>query len=245
MILPNVRASFGRNEANLILGLLARGDTEAREREEARLREAGFDALLDDPRTFNAVLSDRDIQAAPAPLVFYLLVRHTLLENGIRDRVIADYLAALLLNFSRQGRAYKIEDDAPESFYYLVDIIEAIESAHGRRAFLLQAHLGEFALWLSGLFPDYIAARVERRGAPGIDYYEELGAAGYRAAADYVEAKRYGLSEVYGACAERFPALRITLNRVADRYLFPAVGDPIPRLLRQVADQFRLRVQQN
>src|SRR5687767_8288134 len=39
MILPNVRASFGRAEAGYVVWLLTRGSEAAREREEARLRE--------------------------------------------------------------------------------------------------------------------------------------------------------------------------------------------------------------
>jgi hypothetical protein len=239
MILPNVRASFGREEAGFLLGLTAGGDEGARRREEERLREEGIDAILDDPRTLNAVLASGGISTAPAPLVFYLLVRHALLEDGINNPVIADYLAALLLEFGRGDRARRPTDDADGREYdYLADLVEAIESATGHDAFLLRAHLGNFALWLSGLFPDYITARVERRGAPGIRYYEEMGATGYRLAADTVDAENWGLDHLYRTFADNFPALRIALNRIADRHLFPMRGDPIDRLLRQIADRF-------
>lgn len=239
MILPNVRASFGRAEAGFVLDLLSRGDAEARARQEDRLREEGFDSVLDDPRTLNALMASGGISAAPAPLVFYLLVRHALLEGGIGERTLADYIAALLLNFGREQRAHVIDDGGDERFHYLVDIVGALESASGRQAFLLRAHLGNFALWLSGLFPDRITAWVERRGAPGLDYYEELGATGYRMAADSNLAENYGLDRLYRTCADTFPGLRIALNRIADRHLFPTSGDPIERLLRQVADSFR------
>ena len=247
MILPNVRASFGRAEANFILGLLTQGDGRARDREEERLRDEGFDAILDDPRTLNAVLTAGGLTSVRAPLVSYLLVRHALLEGGINDRALADYIAALLLEFGRTGRAHtvSVDDDEPETFNYLFEIIEKLDSASGRRAFLLRAHLGNFALWYSGLFPDHISARVHRRGAPGIAYYEEMGATGFRMAADCVDAENYGLDRLYRDCAQTFPALRIALNRIADRYLFPVTGDRIDRLLRQVADQFRTEARSN
>lgn len=239
MILPNVRASFGREEAGFLLGLTAGDDEGARRREEERLREEGIDAILDDPRTLNAVLASGGISTAPAPLVFYLLVRHALLEDGINNPVIADYLAALLLEFGRGDRARRPTDDADGREYdYLADLVEAIGGATGHDAFLLRAHLGNCALWLSGLFPDYITARVERRGAPGIRYYEEMGATGYRLAADTVDAENWGLDHLYRTFADNFPALRIALNRIADRHLFPMRGDPIDRLLRQIADRF-------
>jgi hypothetical protein len=238
MILPNVRASFGRAEAAYLLAITARGDEELRSGFEERLRTRGIDAVLDDPRTLNAVLAGGGISAAPAALVFYLLVRHALLEGGMEDRLLADYLAALLLEFGRGDRARRVDEYDGESFDYLVDLAMALVSADDRRAFLLRSHLGNFALWLSGLFPDYISARVSRRGAPGIEYYEEMGASGYRMAANSSHAEVYGLDWVYRACAQNFPRLRIALNRIADRYLFPVPGDRIQRLLRQVANEF-------
>jgi hypothetical protein len=48
---------------------------------------------------------------------------------------------------------------------------------------------------------------------------------------------------VYLQCADFFPALRVALNRVADRHLFPATGDRIERLLRQIVDQFQTQRQ--
>ena len=238
MILPNVRASFGRTEAGFLIGLTAGTDRIAREREEDRLQHEGFDAILDDPRTLNALMSPGRISAAPAPLVFYILVRHALLEDGVTNRIVADYLAALLLEFGRGSRAHRATDDGHAPTYdYLVDIVEALGSAQGREAFLLRAHLGNFALWLSGVFPDHIAARVERRGAPGIRYYEEMGATGYRLAAGTIDAETWGLVRLYETFADNFPVLRIALNRIADRYLFPSTGDPVDRLLRQIADK--------
>ncbi|HEX7117304.1 MAG TPA: hypothetical protein VF212_00855 [Longimicrobiales bacterium] len=244
MILPNVRASFGRAEAGFLLRLTAGDDERARKREEDRLREEGFDAILDDPRTLNALMASGGISGAPAPLVFYLLVRHALLEDGINNHAVADYLAALLLEFGRGQRARRPTEDADaQSYDYLADIVEALDSAQGREAFLLRAHLGNFALWLSGLFPDHITARVERRGAPGLRYYEAMGATGYRLAADTTDAESWGLDRLYQTFADNFPALRIALNRIADRHLFPTRGDAVDRLLRQIADRFHGQVQ--
>jgi hypothetical protein len=193
--------------------------------------------ILDDPRTLNALLAGHEFSTARPELVFYVLIRHALLEDGVNDRGLADYLAALVLTFGREGRAYHIAEDNTE-YRYLVDIAAAA-TAHGAKAFLLRAHLGEFALWLSGLFPDHITAREQRRAAPPISYYEELGSTGYRLAARFGEAEQHGVTELYRNCADFFPVLRVALNRVADRHLFPVTGDRIDRMLRQVADSFR------
>lgn len=239
MILPNVRASFGRAEAGYVIWLLTRGSEAARENAETRLRDEGFDAILDDPRTLNALLAhDGAFSTAPQSLVFYVLVRHALLEHGIGDRLMADYLSALLINFSRGKRAYHVDENDQTQYAYLVDLVTAAEAATGHHRFLLHAHVGDFALWLSGLFPDYISARVQRHGAPGIEYYENLGATGYRMAADSRSAAHNGMNQVYHSCADAFPDLRIALNKISDRHLFPTRAESLDRLLRQLADEF-------
>jgi hypothetical protein len=236
MILPNVRASFGPAEANAILGVLDDGDSATRAAARERLVQGGIDSLLDDPRTLNGVLTAD--HAVPPALVFYLLVRHALLESGIDDRTLADYLAAMLAEFGREDRAYRIQPDDPDRYFYLVDLIAAMETPDGRRRFLVRAHLGNFALWLSGIFPDHLVARVHRRGAPGIHYVEAMGASGYRMAADSPFAARHGLQDLYRTASDAFPTLRLALNRIADRYLFPARAGSIDRLIRQVGDAF-------
>lgn len=240
MILPHIRGSFGRTEAAWLLALLADGQG-SREDEEDRIRDEGIDALLDDPRTLNALLTGPGIATIPAPLAFYLLVRHALLEDGINNPTVADYLASLLLEFRKERRAQRVAEAGDDEYDYLVDIVDAIADSRGRESFLLRAHLGNFSLWLSGLFPDRITARVHRRGAPGIQYYEELGATGFRMAAGTSTAERCGLDHLYLTFAYNFPALRVALNRIADRYLFPSTGDPVDRLLRQVRDEFLAR----
>jgi hypothetical protein len=236
MILPNVRASFGRAEVSAILSAVAGSDAGAREELSDRLMNDGLDALLDDPRTLNAVLTGEH-HGTPA-LVFYLLVRHALLESGLDDRTLADYIAAVLLEFGREDRAFRIAHGDPATFYYLVDLVAAMERADGRRRFLVRAHLGNFALWLGGIFPDHITARVQRRGAPGIDYVEALGATGYRMAAESQLAHQHGLTELYRTAADVFPGLRVALNRVSDRYFFPARASSVSRLIRQASDSF-------
>ena len=241
MILPNVRASFGRAEAGYVIWLLTRGSESAREKEEQRLREEGFDAILDDPRTLNALLANNGgLSTAPPQLVFYVLIRHALLEHNITDRTLADYIAALLLEFQKQGRAFRVDDNNPIEFSYLVDLVSAADCATGEQRFMLHTHLGEFALWLSGLFPDFISARVQRRSAPPLRYYEVMGATSFRSAADHNLAHTNGMNRVYTHCADAFPDLRVALNSISDRHFFPARASSIERLLRQVSDSFKI-----
>jgi hypothetical protein len=232
MIKPNVRASFGRREAELLLAMAGPGGEE-------RLREEGLDGLLDDTAVLRGLVRGGPISTAPAPLVFYVMVRHALMQREIHDRRLADYTAALLLEFATAGRAHRVDGGEGEPFHYLADILCALERARGEREFLLRVHLGNFALWLGGVFPDHIATRVQRRGAPPLSYYDEMGAAGYRMAAGSGMALRHGLGDVLLRAADRFTDVRSALNSLSDTLFFPYTRESVERLLRQVSDDFR------
>lgn len=231
MIKPNVRASFGRAEAEFLLSLAGPDGEE-------RLRERGLDALLDDAAVARALLQRGGVGAAPAPLVFYLLVRHSMLEREVFDRRIADYTAALLLEFGNAGRAHRVERHDPEQLFYLVDVLQEMARARGEREFQLRVHLGNFALWLAGVFPDYVTARVQRRGAPPLSYYDEMGASGFRSAAGTEMALRHGMGELFLQMADEFSNVRSALNSLSDALFFPHSRDAVDRLLRQVKDDF-------
>lgn len=237
MILPTIRASFGRRDALHLVDLLGREDEELRTAARNRLEEEGVDSLLDDPRVLNALLTDREVSAPPT-LIFYVIIRQALLEGGLDDPATADFLASLVVAFGRARRAYRISDDDEEEYHYLVDMVAGMASTEERRAFLLRSHLGNFSLWLAGLFPDFLAARSRRRGAPPLDYYERMGRTGYRLAADSPAARALGVDELMRGMARDFPGLRVALNRVADRYLWPEASDPVGRLLREVSGGF-------
>ena len=101
-------------------------------------------------------------------LFFYVLVRHALRSAGVDDRELADYLAALLLEFGQRDRAWRVDWNDDQRHRYLVDILADLEASDGERRFRVMVHLGNYALWLAGLFPDYIAARHLRKAGPDV-----------------------------------------------------------------------------
>lgn len=216
-----------------MLVALARRDPAARGRAEERLAREGPDGLLDEPGLFEALLSYRSLVSPSAPLFAYVAVRHALLAAGVDDRPLADYLAALLLEFGQHTRANQAQGVDDQTYHYLVEIVNDLsqEAEAGERRFHLQVHLGNYSLWLAGLFPDYVAVRRRRRGGPDLPYYDALGRTGFGGAADHDLARRYGVAAIYRLAAERFPAVRQALNRLSDRVLFPNVVTE-DRLLR-------------
>lgn len=241
MILANVRRTLRRDDAQLVLRLLSRGSDSELERAEAALSDRGLDELLDDPRLLDALIESRQGTCASYGLFAYVVVRQAMRSVGEEDRVLADYVASLLLHFGLGQRATRVAESDDEVYDTLAELLAAAEGPDPQRAFLVRAHLGNYALWLSGVFPEYIASRHWRRGAPDLDYFETMGRRGYEMAAGHRLAAEHGLTALYGAAAERFPLLRVALNRVSDRFLFPNVHSP-DRLMRHVRDESRWKL---
>lgn len=240
MILANVRSRLGREDAQLVLRLVARGSGRAQDQAEGTLADHGLDPLLDDPRLLEGLLDSRQGAHASLELFSYVVVRQALRGAGEDDRTMADYVASILLHFGVRQRARQLAEHDDATYDTLASLGEDIEGADAQRSFLARAHLGNYALWLSGLFPDHIEQRRWRRGGPDIGYFEAMGQRGFRLAADHRLANEHGLSPLFAAASERFPTLRLALNRVSDRLFFPNVHTP-ERLMRQVRDEARFR----
>jgi hypothetical protein len=237
MMLANVRARLGRDDAQLVLRLLAGGRPESERQVESMLADQGLDPLLDEPALLRALIEARQSSHASLPLFCYVVVRHALTRLGADDRRLADYVASVLLHFGLRERARRLADSDDEVYDTVARIAEDVESSDPQRAFLARAHLGNYALWLSGLFPDHIEHRRYRRGGPDLSYYETMGRRGFQLAAGHRLASQHGLAPLFGAAAEAFPQLRLALNSVSDALLFPHVHTP-ERLMRQVRDAF-------
>ena len=233
MILANVRQHLTRDDAQLALRLIALGSSDVIDEAETTLREQGIDSLLDDPRLLSGLMASRQGAHASTPLFAYVVVRHALRDVGEGDRSLADYVASILLHFGLGDRATRVGTADDEVYSTLAEMSQALESADAQRSFLVRAHLGNYALWMSGVFPDYIETRRWRRGGPDLEYYEEMGRRGFSLAADHRLASQHGLTALFAAAAARFPVLRQALNNISDALLFPRHHSP-EKLMRQV-----------
>ena len=233
MIRANARCRLSAADLQLVILLLSRGSPHRRAYLERRLASEGPDPLLDAPELLERLLAVRTMLVPSEPLFLYVLVRHALRHGGLDDRELADYLTALLLDFGHRDRAWRIDWHDDEQHRYLVDLVADIEASGGERRFKVMVHLGNYALWLAGLFPDYIAARHLRKGGPDVTYYDALGRRGYALASDHTLADQYGLGPTLRLVAERFPSVRSALNGVSDRVFFPGFQSP-DRTLREL-----------
>lgn len=213
MIMADARSRLTAADLELViraLGSLLGGRRVALE----RLAGCGLDAELDQPGLGAGLLAAR-LPGPSASLLFYVLVRQALLRQGVGAREVADYVAALLREFGHRQRAHRPSRHDDADHQYLADILGDLSRSTGERAFRVSAHLGNYALWFAGLFPDRVEAQRLRRGGPGLDYYDTLGSRGFAEASDHRLATRTGLAPVLRQAAERYPAIRAAINQVS------------------------------
>ncbi len=219
VIQPTCRSRFTSTDFDFILSVLG---TDPHQREGlAKLfqdRET-LNLILDQQSLLHALLEKRALVGVSCYFYFYVLVRQTLMRAGFDDRELADYVAALLAGFSSMRRMRSPTEDLEGATEYLVDLVRELEEADESARFLLALHLGNYALFLSGLFSEYIEYRARRRAAPGLAYYEGIGSGHFRAAKSHRLAAKYDLGPVLETLAEKFGPTRRALNDLSDRLL--------------------------
>jgi hypothetical protein len=240
MIQADLRHTLTRNDAQLALHLVARGSACEHEAAEEALRHDGIDVLLDDVRLLQALTDDSRAAQASLPLFAYVLVRHSLRDLGEGERAVADYVASVVVHFADHDRAWRIAVHDDERYDTLAALLGDATEGDPKRTFLVRQHLANYALWLSGLFPEHVTLRKWRRGGPDLSYYDEMGRQGFLLAAEHRMADSTGLRPLFTRAAGEFPLIRQALNRVSDRLLFPGQHSP-ERLMRQVSDETRWR----
>ena len=176
------------------------------------------DAVLDNPRLIDAILSNAGQLQISSHFYFYVLARHVLRDVGINDRKLCDYVASLLEGFSRASGLCAPHLIAETGRQYVSDMLIALTKATAEQAFLLRAHVGNYSLFLSGIFHENTQRR-SLRGAPDLAFYEQVGRTNYQLVASHATARRCDLSDVYEGLADRFREVRCALNRLSDSLL--------------------------
>ena len=217
MIQPNCRVRFAAEDIEFILSVLHKKTGTADCLIKLLSDEQSRDAILDDDDLFHALLERRGCLRVTTRFYFYILVRHVFRRSGIHDRPVADYVAEVLTEFARAERARCVVPGQANPLDYFFEMLSALQSADDRTSFYLRAHIGDYSLFLSGVFPDRIRFRAEARGFPDVKYYDALGRTHYRAASDHRLAQRYELSTIFNILSERFETTRLALNDIADR----------------------------
>jgi hypothetical protein len=180
-------------------------------------------SMLDAEYVYCKIFENRQELLEISPfLLFNVLLRRCLGGAHTQtERAVVNYLANLLSLFVRTERVYRPEAGDSQSYEYFVDLAAEAARADERRSFLLHAHIGNYALYLTGIFRDSLEYRHRYKRRP-VDarYYADMGRVGYRDAASNRLARVYALDDVFLRLALHFDHYRKRLNMLAREYLF-------------------------
>ncbi|MEQ1860922.1 MAG: hypothetical protein ABMA13_13385 [Chthoniobacteraceae bacterium] len=218
MITANCRDRFTAEDFDFVVATLARDEKDGVSLVELLTDADTRDAILDHPRLLATVLEDGAPLRISPQLYFYILTRHVLKETGIESRPLSDYVASLLETFSDRARMRSPADGSTGPIQYVSDMLVALRGASPTQTFLIRAHIGNYSLFVSGIFRESVENRAQR-GAPDLSFYEDMGRSSYRAAAGHRVARTASLSEVYERLSDRFHDVRCALNRLSDSLL--------------------------
>jgi hypothetical protein len=219
MVRANCRARFTAADFDFIVRTLARSQTDQISLVDLLSDVETRDSVLDHPRLVDAILNHCGHLRISSQFYFYVLARHVLQRGGIGDRKLCDYVASLLETFSRASQLQIPESIGERVEQYIHDILIALTRATPEQAFLLRAHIGNYSLFISGIFHPAVAGQRSMRGGPDLEFYEQVGRTNYQLVASHATARRCELDDVFEGLADQFRDVRLALNQLSDRLL--------------------------
>jgi hypothetical protein len=218
MVRANCRARFTAADFDFVVRTLARSQTDQVSLVDLLSDGDTRDSVLDHPRLVDAILNHCGHLRISSQFYFYVLARHVLKQGGIGDRKLSDYIASLLEAFSRASRLQICDETHHLAEQYISDILIALKRATPEQAFLLRAHIGNYSLFISGIFHENTHRR-SLRGGPNIEFYEQVGRTNYQLVSSHAVARRCELDDVFEGLADRFREIRLALNQLSDQLL--------------------------
>lgn len=218
MIRANCRARFTATDFDFIVRTLARSRVDSVSLVDLLSDSEALDSVLDHPRLVETILCNAGHLHISSQFYFYILARHVLQQAGIGDRKLSDYIGSLLETFSRANQLQSPDNIDNHAHEYISDMLIALKRATPEQSFLLRAHVGNYSLFISGIFHENTQRR-SLRGAPDIEFYEQIGRTNYELVASHQTARRCELNDVFKRLADRFHDVRLALNDLSDRLL--------------------------
>jgi len=175
---------------------------------------------------------------------FLTLVRKSFDQLGVGDQQIAEYVAAVMSDFSRSDRWLQLRDADGRRLTSVVEMAlsqlgpDEEARALGERA--VRKYVGDYTLFMSGLFRRF----VERGGY--LDYYLEEGARSYQAVSALDVALYNPGFLMFEELSKRFENYSGALDYMRKCFFVPGPKeDPFAGFIKQIEGWVHLRLSDN
>ncbi len=173
---------------------------------------------------FRRVFESRDEYLGISPFLLFCVLLYRYWPEPPRgdERKVVFYLANLLSPFVRADRVLRVQPQEKDTYAYIIDLIAESLQADSNRQFLIHSHIGNYALFLAGIFPRWITHRHRYKHRPqNLRSYADFGSGYFQQAAAHRLAREYRLDGVFMRLAMLFDRYRLILNQLSDDYLQP------------------------
>src|SRR5438270_4888937 len=161
-------------------------------------------------------ISDRH----PLRAMFRELIQNRLLGTAqLNDLAVATYIAGLLVDLCHIENLYRIRDSKGKRLEDVGEMLIASNPLLEGRSFIyereVRKHIGDYTLFLAGLFPEYLARinRQKRRLDSFIDYLK-AGKESYGVVASFDQFEFRDEAPLFRRLADRFELCVFGLNLV-------------------------------
>lgn len=181
-----------------------------------------FESMLTSEWLHRRIVEQQELLLGISPfLLFSVLLRRSLgRPRSDLERRVVNYLANLLALFVRTDRLLRVEPGDREPHHYVVELLAEAAAAAPRRAFVTYAHIGNYALWLTGMQLAWLRDRHRFGRRPvSPEYYAESGQAAFDHAARHNLAREFGLEDVFLRLAMMFDHYRRGLEHMQREYM--------------------------
>jgi len=176
---------------------------------------------------------------------FLQVVRQSFWQVGIYDSAVAQYVAEVMTEFARSDNLYQVRYSSGRKIDSVVEMLARetavpADEAAVLRLRMLRKYVGDYALFMSGVFRKYI----EGKGA--LDYYMQEGSRSYRTVSELDLALYRTGYYLYEELSTKFEFYSGALDFMRKTHFAVAPGeDPFAGFLRQIQGWIRLQVSEN
>jgi hypothetical protein len=176
---------------------------------------------------------------------FHDVVRQCFGQWGINDSTVTGYVADVLTDFAKSENLYRIRSRTGKRMESVVEILadqplNAVDETRLLRERSLRKYLGDYALFMSGIFRSH----VEGRGF--LDYYLEEGSRSYWTVSELdLSLYRTGFI-LFQELSKKFEYYSGALDYTRKAYFAAEPGeDPFAGFLRQIDGWMKLNLTEN
>ncbi|MCE9531023.1 MAG: hypothetical protein K8T89_07850 [Planctomycetes bacterium] len=154
----------------------------------------------------------------PLRRLFAGLTEHAFMSSlGVADPPLVDYVSGILARFLHNDVLYRLRDGEGNPIHEVVDMIREAEQlpAEGRTRREYHRHIGDFTLYWTGLYPEWIQRARSGWSKDHFISYCETGKRSYRIASQSDDVEE---SAVLRRLSDEFELCALGLNHVRKEF---------------------------